>query len=186
MPLPSFGFHGTKIPAALQIIHETVIQPSTSGKCGAGVYTMECPDPIEPELLAAVWRRNAAYNCGAGLIVQVDGILIRGKSGTAPVPAGATAWDGDKQFCHSPASIGLYACVFAEAGLMEVVDAQLRSSGYTKELHEALLKVGTLVQSHVCTYKRRRQCIVCFSSLTSARSEGCRQYMIMHTQYSRV
>ena len=36
---------------------------------------------------------------------------------------------------------------------MEVVDAQLRSSGYTKELHEALLKVGALVQSHACTYK---------------------------------
>jgi len=115
--------------------------------------------------------RSTAFSSGANL-------------GRRWCQQGATAWDGDKQFCHSPASIGLYACVFAEAGLMEVVDAQLRSSGYTKELHEALLKVGTLVQSHVCTYKRRREHIVRVSSLTSSRSEGCRQYMIVHTQYS--
>ena len=142
-PLPPYGFHGTSIASAMQIIAETRIRPSTDGKVGAGTYTMACPDPTDIEGLKAGWVKTGAYNMGCGLIVQVGGILItRMSKWEVPVPAGATSWDHGKQYSHSSESCCLSACVFAEDGLLEFLDAYLMNSGYTRDLHKALLEVA--------------------------------------------
>ena len=159
-PLPREVCHGTTVQAGLKIITEG-FQPSEKGTTGSGVYGFAVPDlkRIDAETTDVVddtnlrvrraWERTVSggYNGGCMIISKTRGILIKRQAQEAPIPAGATAFDNNDQYCSNSASLLPISVTFTMEGLVGALSHNLEENKYSEAYYKACVSVRRALET---------------------------------------
>ena len=145
LPFPDMMIHGTSIDAALSIICDGHCRPGP-GPCGHGIYGFKLDSLEEGHVLKQARRcATGGYNAGAAIIMECAGLLIKCTSDER-VPAGAVSCcarkvkENSDQYCAAPQSVNYKAVVFEVRGLLHRLGEHLERSGYSSDMHDALMK----------------------------------------------
>ena len=99
---------------------------------------------IEPHNIEWAWKRAATggYNYGCVIFFLADGVVIRSQKQHVVIPAGATAFDGEDQYCSCPETTQIVAMAFEEDAVIHALGKERDALGYSLAYHKALIEAS--------------------------------------------
>ena len=149
---PHFIMHGTGPEEALSILDDRQVNTS-GGICGEGSYGFKMKDDTDESIVEAYrFCQRSGYAKGAGIAMEVDGILINGDRSYV-LPPGCIAYKNNKddknptfdQFACHPSSAQCIYAVFNTEGLICALGKCLAVENYSVQFHQALMEAQKFV-----------------------------------------